>query len=147
MCGQEIGLLGAMSAHVKDKELGMFSSFQYSTLHMLSYVRAYIYPGLCQPWLVLTKYRLIGFHGHLPSWGGQVMLWLYILWSNLDFLVWPAYICIPAHYSYIWLLPDLPCRKDIMLSSKRVRYIHAAYTTSSWPVALTLCASLAVLIM
>jgi len=46
----------------------------------------------------------------------------------------------------VWLLPDLPCRKDIMLSSEWVWYIHAAYTTSSWPVALTLCASLAVLI-
>ena len=33
-----------------------------------------------------------------------------------------------------------------MLSSKWVWYIHAAYTTSSWPVAFTLCASLVVLI-
>jgi len=32
------------------------------------------------------------------------------------------------------------------VSCSSVWYIHAAYTTSSWPAAVTLCASLAVLI-
>ena len=74
MCGQEIGLLGAMSAHVKDKELGMFSSFQYSTLHMLSYVRAYIYISWIMP--AMTSLNQIQIN------------WL--PWTS-TFLRWPSY--------------------------------------------------------
>ena len=73
----------------------------------------------------------------------------HFLWSNVEKLFGLTYIHpYPQHivtiYSYsqtchVW---KIPC-----LSSEWVWYIHAAYTTSSWPAAVTLCASLAVLMM
>jgi len=92
----------------------------------------------------------LGSHAHLTCWGDQVMLCPYFLCSNLGEIVWSdLYTSIsPEYCSYIWLLPDLPCMKVIMFILRvgvHVWYIHAACTKSSWPAAVTLCASLAVL--
>ena len=77
------------------------------------------------------------------------MLCLYLLCSNLEKLLSLTYIHLyPQHivatygYSQTYRIWVVSC-----LSSEWVWYIHAAYTTSSWPAAVTLCASLAVLMM
>ena len=71
-----------------------------------------------------------------------------IFWVELQEIVWSdLHTSISQHiiatYGY-----SLTChvQKVSCLSSECVWYIHVAYTTSSWPAALTLCASLAVLI-
>jgi len=73
MCGQEIGLLGAMSAHVKDKELGMFQFFPKFHLHMCSYIRAYIYPWIMPAMTSLNQIQI--------NW---------LPWTS-TFLRWPSY--------------------------------------------------------
>ena len=72
------------------------------------------------------------------------MVCVYFLCSSRAEIVWfELHASVSPAYCSIWLLPDLPWKVSC-LSSEWVWYIHAAYTTSSWPAALTLCASLVV---
>jgi len=65
-----------------------------------------------------------------------------IVWSDLHT---PISQHLVATYSLYGKSQTCHVQKVSCLSSKWVWYIHAAYTTSSWPAALTLCASLAIL--
>jgi len=97
--------------------------------------------------LPVTLALSIGYGDSAPTnrWSSYAVF-IFFDWMSRNCLVWRVSSSIfPAYCSCIWLLPDLPCMEDIMLSSEWVWYIHAAYTTSSWPAAVTLCASLAVL--
>jgi len=58
------------------------------------------------------------------------------VWSDLHTSISPAY-CSTYGYSQTCHVQNVSC-----LSSEWLWCIHAAYTTSSWPAALTLCASL-----
>ena len=64
-----------------------------------------------------------------------------IVWSDLHTSESPAYCSYMYTYGYsqtdhVW--------KVSCLSTKWVWYIHAAYTTASWPAVVTLCTCLVV---
>jgi len=81
-------------------------------------------------------------HARLSYWGGQVN---FLGRASRNCLAWSTHIHIPAYCATYGYSQTCHVQKVSCLSSEWVWYIHAAYTTFSWPAALTLRASLAVL--